>query len=84
MLGFRPEDAAIVAPEAGHFKGSVFACELTGNETIVTCRLGGGQAVVKMDKSFDIPLDAPVGIRIDAAKLCLFDQASGERLRPGT
>ena len=31
---------AIVAPEAGHLKGTVFACELTGNETIVTCRLG--------------------------------------------
>ena len=62
ILGFRPEDAAIVAPEAGHFKGSVFACELTGQETIVTCRLGDEQAVVKMGKSFDLPLDAPVGI----------------------
>jgi multiple sugar transport system ATP-binding protein len=27
IFGFRPEDAAIVAPEAGQFKGKVFACE---------------------------------------------------------
>jgi multiple sugar transport system ATP-binding protein len=81
VLGFRPEDCAIVAPEAGQLKATIFACELTGNETIVTCRLGGEQAVVKMDKSFDVPLDMPVGIRIDPAKVCIFEKASGERLR---
>jgi multiple sugar transport system ATP-binding protein len=82
IFGFRPEDAAIVAPEAGQFRGSVFACELTGQETIVTCRLGDEQAVVKMGKRFDVPLDAPVGISVDASKACLFDAASGGRLRP--
>jgi multiple sugar transport system ATP-binding protein len=81
ILGFRPEDARIVAPEAGDLRGSVFACELTGNETIVTCRLGSGQAMVKMDKSFDVGLDAAVGISVDPAKICLFDKSSGERVR---
>jgi hypothetical protein len=37
-----------------------------------------------MDKSFEIGADAPVGIRIDSAKACLFDKTSGERLRTGT
>ncbi len=81
VLGFRPEDAAIVPPEAGQLRGTVFACELTGHETIVTCRLGHAQAVVKMDKSFDIAPDAPVGIRVELSKICLFDRTSGERLR---
>ena len=82
IFGFRPEDAAIVAPEAGQFRGSVFACELTGQETIVTCRLGDEQAVVKMGKRFDVPLDAPVGISVDPGKACLFAQSDGRRLRP--
>jgi multiple sugar transport system ATP-binding protein len=81
VLAFRPEDAAIVAPDAGDFRGTIFSCELTGNETIVTCRVGADQAVVKMGKSFDIAADAPVGIKVDASKTCFFDAASGERLR---
>ena len=50
-------------------------------DTIVTCSLGRAQAVVKMDKSFDIAPDAPVGIRVEFPKICLFDGTSGERLR---
>jgi multiple sugar transport system ATP-binding protein len=81
VLGFRPEDCSIVAPDAGQLNASVFACELTGNETIVTCRMGAEEAVVKMDKTFDIALDSPVGIKVDSAKICLFDARTGERLR---
>jgi multiple sugar transport system ATP-binding protein len=83
ILGFRPEDARVVAPDAGDLRATVFACELTGNETIVTCALGDGQAVVKMDKDFEVAIDAPVGIKIDARKACLFDPAGGERIRAG-
>jgi multiple sugar transport system ATP-binding protein len=81
VLGFRPEDAEIVAPSAGDFAASVFACELTGNETIVTCQVGSAQVVVQMGKEFDIALDAAIGIKIDASKVCLFDAGSGDRLR---
>jgi multiple sugar transport system ATP-binding protein len=80
-FGFRPEDAEVVAPEKGHLRGSVFACELTGQETIVTCVLGEQQVVVKMGKSFDLPLDAPVGISVHTDKVCMFDPADGTRLR---
>jgi multiple sugar transport system ATP-binding protein len=81
ILGFRPEDARVVAPESGDLKATVFACELTGNETIVTCSLGDTQVVVKMDKDFEVAIDVPVGIKIDPRKACLFDPASGERVR---
>jgi multiple sugar transport system ATP-binding protein len=70
VLGFRSEDATVVAPDAGHLRGEVFACELTGNETMVTCRLPSGEAVVKMDKGFEVARDEPVGIRIEPAKIC--------------
>jgi len=81
ILGFRPEDASIVEPGTGELLGSVFACELTGNETIVTCTVGNNQLIVQMGKDFDIAVDAPVGIRIDPRKVCLFDPTSGNRVR---
>ena len=55
--------------------------ELTGNETIVTVDMGKAQTVVKMDKNYDVPVDTPVGIAVDRAKVCLFDPATGDRIR---
>jgi|UPI000489A6BB multiple sugar transport system ATP-binding protein len=81
ILGFRPEDTTIVAPGTGDLNATVFACELTGNETIVTCTVGKTQLIVQMDKDFEVPIDAPVGIKIDPRKACLFDPRTGERVR---
>jgi multiple sugar transport system ATP-binding protein len=81
VFGFRPEDARIVDPAGADFRGAVYACELTGNETIVTLQMGKAQTVVKMDKNYDVPADTVVGVTVDRAKLCLFDPASGERIR---
>jgi multiple sugar transport system ATP-binding protein len=81
IFGFRPEDAQIVEPAAGDIRGLIYACELTGNETIVTVTVGKGQTVVKMDKNYDVPADTPVGIAINRDKICLFDQAKGDRIR---
>jgi multiple sugar transport system ATP-binding protein len=80
VFGFRPEDARIVAPDEADLRATIYACELTGNETAVTCAVGEAQVVVKMDKSFDLAPDTPVGLAVDRAKLCLFDAATGERL----
>jgi multiple sugar transport system ATP-binding protein len=81
ILGFRPEDATIVEPSAADLRATVFACELTGNETIVTCQLGSATVIVQMGKDFDVALDSVVGIKVDAGKACLFDPESGSRLR---
>jgi multiple sugar transport system ATP-binding protein len=80
VLGFRAEDSQVVAPEAGNLKATVFACEMTGNETIVTCVVGEDQVVVKMGKDFEVAADAQVGIRIDPGHICLFDAGTGQRL----
>jgi multiple sugar transport system ATP-binding protein len=83
IFGFRPEDARIVDPARADLKATVYACELTGNETIVTCRVGDAQVVAKMDKNFEVPVDSAVGIGIDRAKLSLFDPVSGDRIKAG-
>ena len=83
ILGFRPEDATIVAAAQGDLAAAVFSCELTGNETIVTCTIGETQVIVKMDKDFDVGVDAQVGIKINGRKACLFDPDSGDRIRVG-
>jgi multiple sugar transport system ATP-binding protein len=80
VLGFRAEDSRVVPPAAGDLKATVFACEMTGNETIVTCAIGENHVVVKMEKDFEVAADAPVGIRVDPAHVCLFDAKSGQRL----
>jgi multiple sugar transport system ATP-binding protein len=80
IFGFRPEDARIVDVTGADLKATVYACELTGNETIVTCRVGDAQVVVKMDKNFDVPIDSAVGIGIDRAKLSMFDPVNGDKI----
>jgi multiple sugar transport system ATP-binding protein len=81
IYGFRPEHARICAPEEAQLTGTVFSTEMTGNETIVTCTVGSGMVIVKADKDFDIAMDETVHIAGDASKACVFDSASGERLR---
>ena len=80
VFGFRPEDARITAPGSGELAGTIYASELTGNETVVTCKLGDEQVVVKTDKGFDLAPDTPIGLAIDRSKLRLFDAGSGERV----
>ena len=80
VFGFRPEDARIVDPAGADLRAAVYACELTGNETIVTLQMGKAQVVVKMDKNYEVPVDTIVGVSVESGKLRLFDPASGERI----
>ncbi len=84
VLGFRPEDCRVVAPEAGTLKGRLYSVEMTGSESIVTCQLDETQIVARMPDDFDLPIDTPVGIELDSARLCIFDGDSGDRLRAAT
>ncbi|MEQ9689567.1 MAG: ABC transporter ATP-binding protein [Bauldia litoralis] len=83
VFGFRPEDARVVDPATSDIRAKIYACELTGNETIVTCQMGKSQIVVKMDKNFDMPPNAPVALSIDEEKICLFDADSGDKIAKG-
>jgi multiple sugar transport system ATP-binding protein len=80
-LGFRPEDARIAAPGDAQLSAKLYSTEMTGNETIVTCTLLKDLVLVKADKNYDAPIDAPVHVAVDASKICLFDNRSGQRIR---
>ena len=80
-LGFRPEDARIADQAGAQLSGTVYSTEMTGNETIVTCSAGKDIVLVKAGKEFDAPINAPIHIAVDPAKVCLFETMSGERIR---
>jgi len=80
-LGFRPEDAHIADPQSAQLSVLVYSTEMTGNETIVTCSLAKDSIFVKAAKDYDAPINSPVHIAVDPAKICLFDSQSGERIR---
>ena len=75
-----PRTPASSIPADADLKATIYASELTGNETVVTCQVGKEQVVVKTDKSFDLPVDTAIGLAIDRAKLRLFDAATGDRI----
>ena len=79
--GLRPEDCAVTAPGAGKIAAQVYAVELMGDHSLVTCRLGDAMLTVKADKAAVLAMDAPVGIDFDAASVYLFASDGGERLR---
>jgi len=83
VIGFRPEDARFVDPAEAELRARIYTAELTGNETVVTCRIGKDQmVVVKTDKSFEMLADTIVGLVIDHGQLRVFDAGTGQRLSP--
>jgi multiple sugar transport system ATP-binding protein len=80
-LGFRPEDARIADPGSAQLSGTVYSTELTGNETIVTCSLAKDLVLVKAGKNFDAPINAPMHLAVDPSRICLFETATGARIR---
>ncbi|WP_282607082.1 ABC transporter ATP-binding protein [Pelagibius sp. Alg239-R121] len=81
VAGTRAEDLRIVPETGAALCGDIYAIELTGNETLVTCRVGESLMVVKMDKDYDEKIGTRVGIAVDESQVFFFDAASGTRLR---
>jgi multiple sugar transport system ATP-binding protein len=79
-LGFRPEDATVVAPGEGLFDGRVYTAELTGEQTLVTVQVGEATMAIKMPKDYDVDFDTNVGVRFPSDQGFLFDTDSGGRL----
>ena len=81
VLGIRPEDVQVVAPGAGMFDARVYAFELTGESVLVTVTVGSRHFAARADRHFRCNIGDSVGIRFDAARSYLFDQATEERIR---
>jgi multiple sugar transport system ATP-binding protein len=84
VLGIRPEDLRVVAPEAGDIRAAIYAVELTGESTLVTADVGGARVSARADRAFRAPIGTSVGLAIDAARLSLFDPATTLRLMDPT
>jgi len=82
VLGVRAEDVAPVAVDSGaaDFTGVIYACELLGDCTLVTCQTGDTLLALKADKNFTGRIGQPFAARLDRARLFLFDANSGRRL----
>ena len=79
-IGFRPEDARLVAPDAADFAGVVALVEPLGAEALVHVRLAAGETVVVRVRDGTVPaVDDNVGIAVPPEKLHSFG-ADGRRL----
>ena len=79
-LGFRAEDAALVAGDgpAAQIAAPIYSIELLGDATMITVKAGGALVAVKAPKDFRSQISAPVRIAIPAAVCHLFDATNGE------
>ena len=79
-VGFRPEDARLVAADAGDFAGAVALVEPLGPEALVHVRLdAGGTAVVRLREGAVPVAEERVGLAVPPEKLHAFG-ADGRRL----
>jgi multiple sugar transport system ATP-binding protein len=81
LLGIRPEDMKIVSSGQSHLEAVLFSVELTGDQTIVTAKLGDDYFTVREDKEYEGTIDQRVKIRVDSSRTFLFEGSSGNRIR---
>ena len=79
-LGFRPEDCT-VTPGSAELQGEVYGVEPTGDVTYLTLKAGKKMVEVKAHRDYRADLGAPEQVSLDQNRLCLFDTASGDRIR---
>jgi multiple sugar transport system ATP-binding protein len=79
--GLRPEDCRVTAPSQGRITARVYALELIGDHTLITCELGEATVTVKADKSAHYEMDEPIGITFADSAVFLFDTETGARIR---
>jgi multiple sugar transport system ATP-binding protein len=81
ILGVRPEDMKIVKNGEAQIKAILYSVELTGDQTIVTAKLGETDLTVREDKDYGGAIDQAVQIKVDESKVFLFEAATGDRIR---
>jgi multiple sugar transport system ATP-binding protein len=75
LLGIRARELAL-APrdEPATIPASVYVVEPLGDETYVEVLIGETRVTDRADRGWTAPLGEPVGVRIDPANACFFDQ----------
>ena len=78
-LGFRAEDASLVATE-GEIVAPAFSTELLGDSSLVTVRVGGSLVAVKAGKEFRAEIGTPIRASVPARICHIFDCETGQRM----
>lgn len=78
LLGVRPENLLISAPDGDSLQAQVHGVEALGSRTLVRLRLGERMIVASVPPSMAVEVDATVSVRIaDQDAVRLFDESSG-------
>lgn len=80
-FGIRPEDVSVAKNGKGHVNSVLYSLEPTGDQTLVTVRLGEQLLVARADRDFRQSIDTPIALNFDVQRAYLFDGVSGERIR---
>ena len=78
VLGIRPEDVR-VGQGALALEGRVYSSELLGDMTLLNVRAGGAMVAVKVGPDEGREMGSVISLRLDPAKLHIFDKATGAR-----
>ncbi len=81
VLGVRPEDLSIVTDGRAHFSVPIYSIELTGDETIVTARMGEEFVAIRADKDYENEIGNDIHVRVGTDRTYLFATDSDERIR---
>ncbi len=80
-FGIRPEDVSVAKKGKGHVNAMLYSLEPTGDQTLVTVRLGEHLLVARADRDFRQAIDTPIALNFDVARAYLFDGETGARIR---
>ncbi len=80
-FGIRPEDVSVAPNGKGHVNSKLYSLEPTGDQTLVTVRLGEHLLVARADRDFRQSIDSPISLNFDLKRAYLFDGTTGDRIR---
>jgi multiple sugar transport system ATP-binding protein len=80
-FGIRPEDVSVAAKGKGHVNALLYSLEPTGDQTLVSVRLGEQLLVARADRDFRQAIDTPISLNFDVSRAYLFDGTTGDRIR---
>ena len=81
VLGVRPEDVHLEAPERADVTGPVYTFELTGEAILVTANVQSSRITARGDRHLRLAIGEQVGMRISRDHLFLFDAKTEARMR---
>ncbi|QHQ34308.1 ABC transporter ATP-binding protein [Algicella marina] len=79
-LGARPEALLMTDPDSADITAEVDVFEPLGSDTMVSCRIAGTMAVVRVPPETPVARKMPLHLAFERSKLHLFHAETGERI----